>query len=57
MQFCSEFLISVEGALPGDVDGDVRDGGQALQGLVKLVLDVVGPVNGTYFYEYYLLVI
>jgi hypothetical protein len=47
MQFRSEFLISVERRLPGHVDRDMGDGGQAFQSLVQLMFDVVGPVNGT----------
>ena len=48
MEFCLEFLISCDCMVPGIVVGHVGDCGQALQGQLQLVLDIVGPVDGTW---------
>ena len=47
MKLSFELLISIEGLLPGGMVGHVSHRGQALQGQLQVVLDVVGPVDCT----------
>ena len=47
VKFVFEFLVPNQSLLPGGVARHVAHGGQALQGFLQVVLDVVGPVDGT----------